>query len=153
MSVRIRKKTQIQIEFGKRIKTKRQELGFTQEQLAEKAGLTYSYIGSIERGERNVSLGNIVALATALMVPPKDLIPNPEQQDKVQAKIELGKRLKSKRLERGWTQQELALKVHLTVQDIELFEQGEGTMSVDVLVVLARALKISPKGLIPEMGI
>jgi transcriptional regulator with XRE-family HTH domain len=152
VSIRIRKKTQVQIEFGKRLKTKRQELGFTQEQLAEKAGLTHSYLGSIERGERNVSLGNIVALAKALMISPQELIPNLEQQNQVQAKIELGKHLKSKRLERGWTQQELALKAKLTVRDIELFERGEGIMSFDALVVLAKALKISLKGLIPETG-
>lgn len=148
---RVQKKTDIQIEFGKRLKTKRQELGFTQEQLAEKAGLTYSYVGSIERGERNVSLGNIVALALALMLSPKDLMPNFQQTEKVQAKAELGRRLKSKRLELGFTQEQLAQKANLNVRDIDCFEQGQGTLSFDALVVIARALKISPKDLLPDV--
>ena len=72
---RIRKKTEIQVEFGKHLKNKRQELHLTQEELAEKAGLDVTYVGSIERGERNVSLGNIIALAQALMISPNELIP------------------------------------------------------------------------------
>jgi transcriptional regulator with XRE-family HTH domain len=152
VSIRIRKKTQVQMEFGKRLKAKRQEMGLTQEQLAEKASLTYSYLGSIERGERNVSLGNIVALAQALMVSPKDLIPNLEQQDRMKEKIELGKKLKSKRVERGLTHQELALKTNLEALDIQLFERGEGVLNFDTLVALAKALKISLKDLVPETG-
>jgi transcriptional regulator with XRE-family HTH domain len=136
VSIRVRKKTQVQIDFGKRVKIKRQALGFTQEQLAERVGLTYSYLGSIERGERNVSLGNIVALAQALNVPPKELLPNPEQQENLQAKIELGKKLKTKRLEQKMTPQELARKTNLPADDIELFEQGEGVISFDILVAL-----------------
>lgn len=147
---RIQKKNQIQIEFGKRLKLKRQELGFTQEQLAEKAGLTYSYVGSIERGERNVSLGNIIALASALMISPKELMPNSQQPEKAHIKVELGKRLKSKRLERGLSEEQLSQKSNLTLREIEQAELGEGCVSVDSLVALARALKISPRELLPE---
>jgi transcriptional regulator with XRE-family HTH domain len=44
------------------------------ERFAEEAGLHWTYIGSIERGERNVSLLNIVRLAAALGVDPSDLV-------------------------------------------------------------------------------
>ncbi|MBW7477235.1 helix-turn-helix domain-containing protein [Paenibacillus oenotherae] len=56
----------IQIDFGKRVKELRTKNGFSQEILAARAGLDRSYIGGIERGERNVSLRNIQRLAVAL---------------------------------------------------------------------------------------
>jgi transcriptional regulator with XRE-family HTH domain len=52
----------------------RLERDWSQEQLAERAGLHRNYVGGVERGERNVGLDNIVALAKALGVPPADLL-------------------------------------------------------------------------------
>jgi transcriptional regulator with XRE-family HTH domain len=52
------------------------ELGLTQEELAERANLHPTYIGSVERGERNISLENIVSIAKALQINPKDLFSN-----------------------------------------------------------------------------
>ena len=51
-------------------------MGWTQEELAERAGVHPTYLGSAERGERNVSIENIVALAKALKCSPKDLLPD-----------------------------------------------------------------------------
>ncbi|MCY1659226.1 MULTISPECIES: helix-turn-helix domain-containing protein [Dietzia] len=55
-------------EFGRRIRCTRQEAGLSQEELAHRAGLHRTYIGSVERGERNIGLLNIAALATVLQV-------------------------------------------------------------------------------------
>jgi transcriptional regulator with XRE-family HTH domain len=60
--------------LGRRIRSRRQALGFSQEELAARVGLHRTYVGSLERGERNVSLENILRIAKALAVDPGDLM-------------------------------------------------------------------------------
>ncbi|MBD5195353.1 MAG: helix-turn-helix transcriptional regulator [Bacteroidales bacterium] len=60
-------------EFGLKIQQLRKELGISQEELAYRAGFHRTYIGMIERAERNVTLSNIKKLADALNVNIKDL--------------------------------------------------------------------------------
>nr|WP_317200688.1 helix-turn-helix transcriptional regulator [uncultured Psychrobacter sp.] len=60
--------------FGKNVKSFRLELGISQEDLALRAHLHRTYIGSVERGERNISLENIICIASALQVAPSDLL-------------------------------------------------------------------------------
>lgn len=55
--------------FGQRVRDRRCAIGLTQEDLAERSGLHRTYVGGVERGERNISLLNIHSLAGALGVP------------------------------------------------------------------------------------
>ena len=59
--------------FGKNLRKQRKDNGLSQEELALSAELDRSYVGGIERGERNPSLGVILQLATAIGVEPKEL--------------------------------------------------------------------------------
>ena len=59
--------------FGGRVRKRRQELAWSIEHLAEQSGLHWTYVGSVERGERNISLVNICKLAAALGVGADDL--------------------------------------------------------------------------------
>lgn len=60
--------------FGDRARSLRQNANLSQEALAEACGLHRTYIGAVERGERNISLLNIVALSRALGVRPSCLL-------------------------------------------------------------------------------
>jgi ribosome-binding protein aMBF1 (putative translation factor) len=61
-------------EFGNRIRARRTELGKSQEQLARDSRLHWSYLGQVERGQRNLTLHNILKLAEVLGVDPGDLV-------------------------------------------------------------------------------
>ena len=66
-------KADILVSFGQEVQKARKKMGLSQEQLAEKAGLHRTYIGMIERAEKNVTLLNIEKIAQALNVAIKDL--------------------------------------------------------------------------------
>lgn len=53
----------IRIRFGRAVRQRRQKLGVSQEEFADLSGLDRTYIGGIERGERNLSLINIEKIA------------------------------------------------------------------------------------------
>ncbi|WP_432477203.1 helix-turn-helix transcriptional regulator [Nocardioides sp. GXQ0305] len=59
--------------FGDQVRRLRSEAGWTQEQLAERAGVHRSYLAAVEVGGRNPTLDVIVKLANALHVPVRDL--------------------------------------------------------------------------------
>lgn len=60
--------------FGLHLIELRKDRGYSQESLALKSGLARSYVGGIERGERNLALINICILADALEVNPSEML-------------------------------------------------------------------------------
>jgi transcriptional regulator with XRE-family HTH domain len=65
--------------LGLALRRRRVALGLSQEQFAEKAGLHRTYVGSVERGERNVSFVNLVRVATALGLRASELLASTEE--------------------------------------------------------------------------
>ena len=66
-------KDTVLLRFGQRVQLLRTDKHLSQEQLAEAAGLHRTYIGMVERAERNISLKNIAKIARALQVDMKEL--------------------------------------------------------------------------------
>ena len=58
---------------GQRLRLRRQELGYSQELTSEKAGLHPTYIGQVERGEKNATIESIEKICIALDLPLEDL--------------------------------------------------------------------------------
>ena len=67
-------KTPLLITFGKRIRELRTLQGYSQEKFADKVGLHRTYMGSVERGEQNLSLVNIKKIAKALNLKLSELL-------------------------------------------------------------------------------
>lgn len=66
-------KSDVKLLFGRRIRALRKDRGWSQEEFAFHVDLDRSYIGGVERGERNISLENICLIAETLQVPPATL--------------------------------------------------------------------------------
>jgi len=64
----------VRVRFGKALRARRHKLGVSQEEFADLCGLDGTYIGGIERGERNVALVNIEKLARALKISLSELL-------------------------------------------------------------------------------
>lgn len=60
--------------FGQKVRELRRARGISQEALADEAGVHRTFMGSVERGERNISLENIVKIAKALDCRPSRLL-------------------------------------------------------------------------------
>lgn len=66
--------TDILVKFGEAVRQKRLSLGISQEELAVRAGVHRTYIGMIERGEKNITLKNIEKISNALSVSIHELL-------------------------------------------------------------------------------
>jgi transcriptional regulator with XRE-family HTH domain len=68
------RKTSLRLHFATNLRREREALGLSQQALAHLAGLHRTYVGRVERGERNVSIDNIQRLAEALGVAAAELM-------------------------------------------------------------------------------
>ena len=75
-SITMRKKHPELIKLGEQIRVLRKSKGFSQESFADEVGIDRTYMGGIERGERNIAAINIIRIAKALKVEVGELFPS-----------------------------------------------------------------------------
>jgi transcriptional regulator with XRE-family HTH domain len=63
----------LQVKLGKAVRRLREEAGYSQEGFADLVGVHRTYMGAVERGEKNISLRNIERIATTLKIRVSDL--------------------------------------------------------------------------------
>ena len=73
--------------LGRRVRQQRDLKGMTQDQLAERVGVSCSFIGHIERGEKKASLDTLVALSNALVIPPTVLLQDSLTNDVLESQM------------------------------------------------------------------
>ena len=74
MAEYISSEKEILVAFGLKMKNIRLSLNLSQEEMAELCGLHRTYIGSMERGERNISILNIVKICKSIKYPPDKIL-------------------------------------------------------------------------------
>jgi transcriptional regulator with XRE-family HTH domain len=74
----VAKRSQASVVLGLAVRDRRLEVGLSQEELGFASGMHRTYVGGIERGERNPSWMNIVKLAQALDIRPHELVERAE---------------------------------------------------------------------------
>jgi transcriptional regulator with XRE-family HTH domain len=61
-------------ELGAVVRRRREDVGLSQDELGHLCGLHRTYVGSVERGERNLSLSSLLAICRALQISPHELL-------------------------------------------------------------------------------
>jgi len=82
-------------ELGRRVRQQRTMCGMTQEELAEKSGISCSFVGHIERGEKKFSIGTLVALCNAMQISPNYLLQDSLDQEVLNNSVDIGKQNKA----------------------------------------------------------
>jgi transcriptional regulator with XRE-family HTH domain len=77
----VAERSQAHAALGRAIRALRAATGISQEELAHRCGLHRTYVGGIERGERNPSYANLLRLAGALEVQASELVARAERED------------------------------------------------------------------------
>ena len=82
-------------ELGRRVRQQRMMCGLTQEELAEKSGISCSFVGHIERGEKKFSIGTLVALCNAMKISPNYLLQDSLDQQVLNDSVDVGQKNKA----------------------------------------------------------
>ena len=148
-----------QEEIGNRIKSRRDELDMTLDEVAAKVGVSKSTIQRYENGLiGRVKLPVIKSIANALRVSPYWLVGVVQEKNAVQKDDGLSpleaqlfvmgsfsQKLKASRIARGLSQEELARRLNTTKQVISHYERGERTPRVDIAAKFAQVLDVPVK--------
>ncbi|HHW14491.1 MAG TPA: transcriptional regulator [Firmicutes bacterium] len=139
------------MDFASEVRREREERGWTLQQLAERAGLSVSYLSEIEQGKKRPSLKVARRLSQTLGLPPTAIFsaPPPEERGDQAAAVSLGTRLRLAREARELTLEAVAQKAGISASYLSQIERDLAVPAVATLRALAEALEVAPSQLIP----
>lgn len=137
------------MELGAAVRQGRAERAWTLQQLAEKTGLSVSYLSEIEQGKKRPSLKAARRLAEALGLP-SNLIFAPQQAENAGPSLTLGTRLRLARESRSKTLEEAAVAAGISTSYLSQVERDIATPAIPTLKRLSETLGITPHQVIPE---
>ncbi len=139
---------------GGQIREMRKEKNISLKELAQKAGVSVSYLSEIERDHKKPSLKTIEKLSDALNIPSKDFVQKGESgSESMNGQcIHLGQRIRLNREEKGMLQKDLSNLTGLSLSYICEIEKGNVFPSVNALNKIASALEIPVKNLMGSPG-
>lgn len=139
------------MDFAREVRRERDERGWTLQQLAERAGLSISYLSEIEQGKKRPSLKVARRLSQALGLPPTVIFtsPPPEEQGKPEGEVSLGTRLRLAREARELTLDFVAQEAGISASYLSQIERDLATPAVSTLRKLADVLRVTPAQLLP----
>ncbi|MDI6871781.1 MAG: helix-turn-helix transcriptional regulator [Bacillota bacterium] len=139
------------MDFASAVRREREERGWTLQQLAERAGLSVSYLSEIEQGKKRPSLKVARRLSQTLGLPPTAIFtsPPPEEGGDGPGQVTLGARLRLAREARELTLEAVAQKVGISASYLSQIERDLATPSVATLRQLSEVLQVTPGQLVP----
>lgn len=139
------------MDFSSAVRREREERGWTLQQLAERAGLSVSYLSEIEQGKKRPSLKVARRLSQTLGLPPTAIFtgPPPEERSGTADRVTLGARLRLAREARELTLETVAQKVGISASYLSQVERELATPAISTLRRLAEALQVAPNQLVP----
>ncbi|MTI81208.1 MAG: helix-turn-helix transcriptional regulator [Firmicutes bacterium] len=133
---------------GERIRSLREERGYTLQDLAKRAKLSLSYLSEIERGSKRPSLKTIEKLATALNVPKTQLI----EGEVTDTGLSLGEKIRIIRNEKDLSLQDLADNVGISLSYLSEIERGTVYPALSTLKRVSEGLNIPTSALMGHEG-
>lgn len=122
---------------GQKIRQLREERGYSLQDLAQKAGVSVSYLSEIERGAKKPSLKTLERIAAALNIPREQLV-----EADLNRGLVLGQRLRLLRERGGLSLSQFAAQVRISPSYLSEIERGNVYPAVDTIKKLAEALKV-----------
>lgn len=141
------------MDFAGAVHQGREERGWTLQQLAERAGLSVSYLSEIEQGKKRPSLKVARRLSQTLGLPPTAIFTSPPQDERgeeVQQPVSLGARLRLAREAREQTLEGVAQQVGISASYLSQIERDLATPAISTLRRLSEILQVTPSQLVPH---
>lgn len=159
---------EMQVILGRILRDMREEAGYTIKELSELANIERNGYSLIEKGERNVSIGILCKISTALNVTPTDIVNSTDfsefikqdvQTDVVLTEdmlneidmIKFGKFIKKMREKSDLSQQKFANSIGLSRNEINRIENNRAKVSIEVIDAICTTLKMNKKDLFDEL--